>query len=122
MPDRVARFFAGPVMVFAGCMHFVKPRWYERIMPPYLPAHRELVYLSGVAEAGSALMTMNPRTRRLGGLLQIVTLAAIFPANLHMALHADDFSEVPGGRASLWCRLPFQGLFIWWCYRATLRD
>ncbi len=45
----------GPFFVFAGIMHFVKTRWYEWIMPPYVPRHREVVYLSGVAEiAGGA--------------------------------------------------------------------
>ena len=31
-------------------MHFVIPRTYESIVPDYLPAHRALVYASGVAE------------------------------------------------------------------------
>ena len=48
---RVAKFYAGPVMMLAGIMHFVIPKAYESIMPTWLPAHRELVYASGVAEA-----------------------------------------------------------------------
>ena len=31
-------------------LHFLAPGAYERIMPPSLPLHRELVYLSGAAE------------------------------------------------------------------------
>ena len=118
----MARFFAGPVMTFAGVMHFVKPRWYMRIMPPYLPAHRELVYASGVAEIAGALGTMHPRTRRPAGLFLIATLLAVFPANVHMALHPEDFEDVPGGAAALYARLPLQALFVYWVWRATQRD
>jgi len=109
----------GPFFVFAGVMHFVKTRAYERIMPPYLPRHRELVYASGVAEIAGGLLTMHPATRRAGSVCSIATLLAIFPANLHMALNAEDFEEhVPGGETALWCRLPVQALFIAWAYAA----
>lgn len=120
MGARVATFFAGPVMTFAGVMHFVKPHWYERIMPSYLPAHRELVYASGVAEIAGALGTMHPRTRRPAGLFLIATLLAVFPANVHMALNPDDYRDVPP--AALWARLPLQAVFVHWVWRATQRD
>lgn len=117
MSERVAAVFAGPVMTFAGLMHFLKPRWYERIMPPYLPAHRELVYASGAAEIAGALGTMHPRTRRPAGLFLIATLLAVFPANVHMAVNAKDFKDVP--QPALWARLPIQALFVYWVWRAT---
>jgi uncharacterized membrane protein len=117
--SRVAAVFAGPVMTFAGVMHFLRPRWYIRIMPPYLPAHRELVYASGVAEIAGALGTMHPRTRKPAGLFLMATLIAVFPANVHMAVNADRFEDVPGGRAALIARLPFQALFVWWVWKAT---
>ena len=44
--------------VLAGIMHFVKPKMYMRIMPRYLPNHKTLVLLSGLAEIilGTALL------------------------------------------------------------------
>lgn len=119
---RTARFFSGPVMVFAGVMHFLRPRWYEAIMPPWLPAHRELVYASGAAECGFALATLHPRTRALGGIGLVATLIGVFPANVHMALNAGDFPDVPGGRPALLARLPFQALFVWWAWRVARSD
>jgi uncharacterized membrane protein len=112
---------AGPFYVFAGVMHFVIPRTYERIMPPWLPAHRELVYASGVAEiaGGAALMHPSPRVRRLGGLFEVATLLAVFPANLHMALNPDRYRQIP--RAALYGRLPVQALFIAWTLKASRR-
>jgi uncharacterized membrane protein len=109
----------GPFFVFAGIMHFVKPRSYEWIMPPYVPRQREVVYVSGVAEIAGGLATMHPATRRAGSAWSILTLIAVFPANLHMALQPEKFEKgVPGGRTALYIRLPVQLLFIAWAYTA----
>ena len=37
-------------LIGAGTLHFIKPDFYLKIMPPYLPWHLELVYLSGIIE------------------------------------------------------------------------
>jgi uncharacterized membrane protein len=117
----VTRKLAGPVFVFAGVMHFVIPKAYRRIMPPYVPAHEAMVYASGVAEIVGGAGLMIERTRRPAGWWLIATLIAVFPANLHMALHPDEFPKVPGGARALWARLPFQGLFIAWVLGAMKR-
>jgi uncharacterized membrane protein len=118
MPVLLRRLF-GPFFMFAGAMHFLRPRWYERIVPPYLPRPREVVYVSGVAEIAGGVATMHPRTRRLGSLWSIATLLAVFPANVHMALNPERYEEgIPGGRRALWARLPFQAVFIAWAWSA----
>ena len=111
------RRLCGPFFVFAGAMHFLRPRFYLAIMPPYLPRHRELVYASGVAEIAGGVALMTP-ARRAAGWWLIATLLAVFPANLHMALHPDEFSNLP--RAALWARLPFQAVFVGWV-RSAMR-
>ncbi|MGN6189888.1 MAG: DoxX family protein [Conexibacter sp.] len=111
-----ARLF-GPFFVFAGIMHFVIPRTYESIVPDWLPARRALVQASGVAEIAGGLAVLHPRTRRLGSSFSIATLLAVFPANVHMALHPERY-RVPGGRRSLYARLPVQLLFIAWARAA----
>jgi uncharacterized membrane protein len=110
----VIRRLAGPFFVLAGTMHFVIPKAYRRIMPPYVPAHTAMVYASGVAEIAGGAGLMLPRHRRLAGWWLITTLVAVFPANLHMALNPDDYPDIPGGSVSLWARLPFQGVFVAW--------
>ncbi len=117
-----AALTAGPFFVLAGLLHFVRPRMYEAIMPPWLPAHRELVYASGVAEMLGGLALLSARTRRLGGWWLIATLLAVFPANIHMAVNPEDFPDIPGGRTSLLARLPIQVLFIAWVAAAMRRD
>jgi uncharacterized membrane protein len=108
----------GPFFVFAGVMHFVIPRPYAAIVPDWLPADRRaVVYASGVAEIAGGLALLHPRTRRAGSRWSVATLLAVFPANLHMALHPERF-RVPGGRRALYARLPLQALFVAWARAA----
>jgi uncharacterized membrane protein len=119
---RLARVFAGPVMTVAGINHFVVPETYASIIPDALPGPLALVYISGLAEIAGGLGTMHPRTRRAAGWFLIATLVAVYPGNLEMAVNADDYPGVPGGRATLLARLPLQILFIYWVWLATLSD
>ncbi|HUA03775.1 MAG TPA: DoxX family membrane protein [Solirubrobacteraceae bacterium] len=118
---RLIRLLCGPVFVFAGTMHFLIPKVYKRIVPPYLPAPEALVYLSGAAEIAGGLGLMTRSKRRLAGWWLITTLIAVFPANVHMALNPDEFPEIPGGSTALWARLPFQAVFIAWVGGAMRR-
>lgn len=118
----IARIFAGPVMALAGVNHFVMPDLYAGIIPSFLPAPHALVYASGAAELGGALMTLHPSTRRVGGWVLVTTLIAIFPANIFMAMNAEDYPDVPGGQVSLLARLPLQILFVYWAWLATMND
>jgi uncharacterized membrane protein len=112
------RRLAGPFFVLAGLAHFARPRMYEQIMPPSLPAHRELVYASGLAElvGGAALLAPDARVRTAGAWWTVATMAAVFPANVHMARHPERYPRIP--RAALYARLPVQALFVAWALAA----
>lgn len=111
----LAAFFAT-----AGVLHFLRPEMYEQIVPEYLPAHRELVLASGAAELAGGLGVVPARTRRLAGLWLAATLVAVFPANVHMALHPERYPAL--SPELLWGRLALQPLAIWWALAATGRD
>ena len=114
----------GPFFIFAGILHFTNAGFYRPMMPDYLPAHDALIYASGVAEiaGGLGLMCPDARVRRWSMWWLLATLLAVFPANINMALNADQFPDVPGGQATLIARLPFQLLFGWWIVAAARRD
>jgi uncharacterized membrane protein len=114
-----ARAVLGTTFLAAGALHFLRPRMYQSIMPGYLPAHRELVYASGVAEMAGGAGVLAGRTARPAGLWLIATLLAIFPANVEMAVHAERFKRFPP--AALWGRLPVQGVLIYWVWRVAVR-
>ena len=110
--------------IAAGVNHFVNPRAYEAIMPDYVPAHRELVFWSGVAEVVGGLAVIPAPTRRFARWWLTGLLVAVFPANVHMALHPEDVAGRGVGidrmpRWLLFARLPVQALFIGWAWRAT---
>ena len=118
MPCR-SRIVLGGVFIGAGLLHFLKPRPCESIMPEALPAHRELVYLSGLAEMAGGAGVLADRTRSWAGWWLIATMVAVFPANVNMAVNAERFRAVP--EALLWVRLPIQPLLIAWVWRSALR-
>jgi uncharacterized membrane protein len=118
---RFVRSACGPFFVVAGLLHFVRPKPYRAIVPPYLPAPEALVFLSGVAELAGGLGLMLRPTRRRAGWWLIATLVAVFPANLHMAQHPEGYPKVPGGEAALKARLPLQALLIAWVFSAGRR-
>jgi uncharacterized membrane protein len=120
---RILLYVMSAFYVFAGVNHFRDPGFYLPMMPPYLPWHAELVALSGVAEIGLGLALLVPAWRRLAAWGVMALLVAIFPANLHVALH-----DVPiGGRAEglgiwNWVRLPFQLPLLVWAWWYTRPD
>ena len=116
MPSR-SRIALGAFFLAAGALHFVKPRPYESIMPEALPAHRELVYISGVAEMAGGAGVLADRTRRAAGWWLIATMLAVFPANVNMAVNAERFQRIP--EPLLWARLPLQGAIVYWIWRVT---
>jgi uncharacterized membrane protein len=109
----------GGFFLFAGLMHFLKPKPYVAIVPGPLPLKREIVYVSGVAEIAGGAGVLSERTRRVAGWWLIATLLAIFPANVNMAVNADRFRAVP--RRLLLARLPLQGVLIAWVWRVAVR-
>jgi uncharacterized membrane protein len=103
--------------ITAGVLHFLRPESYEQIMPEYLPAHRELVLLSGAAEIAGGAGVAFSQTRRAAGVWLVSLLVAVFPANVEMAVNSEHFRTI--APALLWARLPLQGLIMWWAFRAT---
>jgi len=108
----LALFFVG-----VGVMHFTNVDFFLAIMPPYLPLHLELVYLSGAFEILGGLGVLVARIRARVGWGLVALLIAVYPANIHMALHPEEFSDMSA--VALYGRLPVQFIFIAWAYWAT---
>lgn len=101
----------------AGLNHFWHPEFYLKIMPPWLPWHKELVLISGICEMLFALLLIFPGSRKLGAWCIILLLIAVFPANVQMMINYLNESN-----PKLWiaiARLPLQIILIWWAYGFT---
>jgi uncharacterized membrane protein len=120
---RLSRAALAAFFAFAGTMHFLRPRFYEAMVPPsLLPRKREVVAVSGVAEIAGAAMVLHPASQRLGRWWLLALLVAVFPANVHMAINPEqapglDLRKIP--RWALWARLPLQPLAMLWVWKAT---
>ena len=89
-----------------GVAHFAFTEAEMRIVPPYLPWPRAVVWVSGVAELlGAAGLLWRP-TRRAAGIGLILLTIAVTPANVQMLQQAAQFPAVPYW--ALVARLPFQ--------------
>ena len=116
----LTRCLLGVLFIVAGSNHFVHPRFYLAMMPPYLPWPGALVYLSGLAEILLGLLLCVRRYARLAGWGMIALLVAVFPANLQMALHPDLY---PGYSPwALWVRVPLQLPLLAWAWWYTRPD
>ncbi|GIG36438.1 DoxX family protein [Cellulomonas pakistanensis] len=118
-----ARAVAAAFLV-SGVVHLVRPRVFEPAVPRALPRPRALVLLSGAAELACAAGLVVPATRRAAGPASAALLAAVFPANVQMAVDGvRDLAhhQSPGAatRAAVTlARLPLQWPLIRWAWAA----
>ena len=110
-----APHFLAAMFASSGIVHLVRPQAFAAIMPRALPErhHKNLIYLSGLAELVCAAGLV--RRTRWATAASLATLAAVFPANLQMALDAGT-GRNPGpsdSRAVAWGRLPLQLVMAW---------
>jgi uncharacterized membrane protein len=105
------------LLIFAGTMHVLKPYFFVKIIPSYIPFHLKMVYLSGIVEILCGLLLLFPQTQTFGAYLSILLFIAVFPENIEMA---KDFYLMH--HQYFWLavlRLPLQLVLIWWAYQFT---
>lgn len=107
------------LLIGAGLMHFIKPDFFLKIMPPYLPFHLELVHLSGACEITCGIGLLIPRLSRIAAWGTIALLIAVFPANIYLYQHQE---IVPASPTVHFLRLLLQGLLILMAYWQTQRN
>ena len=112
----VSKYLLSIFMIVAGIMHFANPAFFLKIMPPYLPLHKELVLVSGIFELVLGILLLVPRSSRMAAWGIVALLIGVFPANLYLYQHQD---ILPASPIIHLLRLPLQGLFILWAYWHT---
>lgn len=99
-----------------GVKHFIEPDYFLSIIPPYLPFHIELVYISGFFEILFGLMILFPKYRYYGSIGLILLLIAVFPANIYLAQNKEAQEAIGASQQIAIWRLPMQGILIWIAY------
>lgn len=116
-----ACFAAAFAFLFTGISHFTNPARFIEMMPPFIPAHAEMVIISGIAEIAGAVGLMIPATRRAAGIGLLALLVAIFPANVYVAVAGKTVQGMPSAAWYYWVRLPFQYVYMVWIYLFAVR-
>ncbi len=106
----LTRIALGIAFAAVGVSHFTNPELFLSIMPPYLPWHLELVYLSGVCEIVGGLWLFFPQTRRWAVWGLVALLIAVYPANIHMLVNEVYLEDMRQEKWILWVRMPIQFL------------
>ena len=101
----------------AGLMHFITPRFFLKMMPESIPFHKQIIYISGIAEMVIAVLLLFETYRSVAAWMVIVLLILVFPANIQMTIN---FWKKK--KPFLWLtviRLPLQFVLIWWAWLFT---
>ena len=106
-------------LIFAGLMHFARPEFFLKIMPPYLPFPMGLVLISGAFEILLGICLLIPRLSRVAAFGIIALMLAVFPANIYLFQHQEILPAPPLVHL---LRLPMQAIFILWAYWHTRPD
>jgi uncharacterized membrane protein len=107
----LTRIVIGLLFAGLGLSHLVDPAPFVSIMPPYLPWHLELVYISGFFEILGGLGLLLAPTRRLAAWGLLALLIAVYPANIHMLVNEIYLDGMPQEKWLLWVRMPMQLVF-----------
>lgn len=101
------------IYIVAGISHFLIPKFFLSITPPWVPRPKLINILVGIIEIclGIGLLFSETRMYALYGI--ILLLIVVFPANVY------HFQKARKKKQAFWLtliRLPLQFLLIWWAY------
>jgi uncharacterized membrane protein len=104
----------------SGVLHLVSPTGFLWLMPPELgeSTNLALVYASGVVELVCVVGLL--MRWRWAPLLTVLTLLAVWPANIWFA-----FDQLGSDNTALiiaaWVRLPLQIPLLWWAWKSPVK-
>ncbi len=116
MNDHWHLYIMAVMYVAAGVTHFIKPKMYMRIMPRYLPNHKLLVYLSGIAEIGLGI-ALCFTVLKVFAIYGIIAMLVLFLL-VHFYMLSGEKASTGIQKWILIIRIPLQfGLMYWaWWY------
>ncbi len=111
------QYLLGALFVIAGANHFRKPKWYEVVIPPYIPQHNTVVMLSGIAEMVLGFMLLNPESQITASWGLIILLLLFIPVHIFMLQNEKAAMNIP--KWLLILRIPLQFALMYWAYQYT---
>jgi len=105
------------MLLFTALGHFVYWKGMIMMVPGFIPAKKQMVFLVGIFEVIFAVGLWVPSSRRLTADLLILFFLLVLPANINAAQKSVDYQAASfEGRGAnyLWLRIPMQLFFIAW--------
>jgi uncharacterized membrane protein len=112
------------MLLFTAMGHFKFTEGMMLMLPDFIPAKKMMVYGTGVMEILLGLALLFPKFRYAAGIILVIFLILILPANIYAALRHVDYETATftgKGPAYLWFRVPMQILLIMWVYYFSRR-
>ena len=98
--------------IVVGVTHFTNPDFFIPLVPPCLIYLDEIVFVSGFIEVVMGVMLFFKRSRKLGAIITIILLLAVFPANIYLYLSETPRKILDISKYQALLRLPFQAPLI----------
>ena len=120
----ISRTIAAVLFVAAGLVHFVRPSFYDAMIPPLLaarPSPRFWTLLSGVCEIAGGIGLLVPRLRRAAAWGLITLLVVFLWVHVRMFWDRPELGGQPVATWVLIARLPLQAVLIVWVWFVGLR-
>lgn len=117
MNEPLGLYVMATLYIFAGVMHFIKPKMYMRVMPKYWPNHKLWVYISGIAEIVLGIGLCIPTLKEIS-IYGIIAMLLVFLVTVHFYMLSSEKAAAGIPKWLLILRLPLQfGLMYWaWMY------
>jgi len=117
----IGRASLAAMLAVTGIAHFASTDLMMEMMPDFLPAKRELVYLTGVLELLAVAGLLIEKTSKITAVCLVLFFIAILPANVIGSLKQVKIGGMESGAVYLFFRIPLQILFIFWAYYFGIR-
>ena len=115
----------GIMLIFTAIGHFAFTKGMSVMIPDFIPYKTPLIYLTGILEIILAVGLLVPQYRKATGIILIIFLILILPANIKAAIENINYQtgEHDGpGLSYLWIRIPMQILFIAWVFFCAVKN
>jgi len=113
----ISPYLVGLLFKLAGINHLLNSDFYANVMPPYIPAHLTMIYVSGFFQVLGGVGVFIPKLPRAAGWGLIALLIAVFPVHLHMVRYPSKYPLFPYW--AIVTRIPLQFILIVWVEWST---
>ncbi|MEQ9304137.1 MAG: DoxX family protein, partial [Marinoscillum sp.] len=111
MSSEASLWIMAILYIIAGINHFIMPRFYEKIIPPFLGNKKLINRISGIAEIFLGILLIIPEYTSFAAWGVIALLIAVYPANIYHFMKGWKKKKMVFVLA---LRLPLQFALIWW--------